>query len=58
MEAQILHPLEYLLKNRGPFRLWLKIVEYLINNSIPESMKQKRMKIEVRYARDSSLTLP
>ena len=58
VEARILHQLEYLKKNGGPFTSCLEINNYLTNKDIPENMKKKRMKMEVQYARDSSLTLP
>ena len=58
IEARILQHLEYLKKDGGPFTSCDEIDEYLKNSSISEKTKKKRLKIEVQYARDSSLTLP
>ena len=58
IEARILQHLEYLKKDGGPFTSCQEIDEYLNNSSISEKTKKKRLKIEVQYARDSSLTLP
>ena len=58
IEARILQHLEYLKKEGGPFTSCHKIDEYLVNSSISEKTKKKRLKIEVQYTRDSSLTLP
>ena len=38
--------------------LILKIDDYLSNDRIPLKEKQKRMKVEVQYSRDTSLSVP
>ena len=58
VEARILQQLKFLKENGGPFISCLEIAEYLTNDEIPKELKKKRMKMEVQYSRDSSLTLP
>ena len=50
--------LEELKSLGGPFTSLNEIDEFLSSSRFDESDKEKRMYIEVRYARDTSLTLP
>ena len=42
----------------GPFTSDVEVANYLKNTEDDERVKQKRMKLEVKFARDSSITLP
>ena len=50
--------LDYLKKEGGPFTTCDEVDEYLAKENINIKMKKKRMKMEVQYSRDSSLSLP
>ena len=45
-------------KSSGPFTNAEEIQIYLADSSIPDSIKQKRLKKEIQFARESSTTLP
>ena len=42
----------------GPFTEAGQVEEFLADQSIAEKKKQKRMKMKIQFARDSSTTLP
>ena len=57
-ERKRLQKLDLLKKSGGPFTNAEQVLEYLYDMSIPEKIKQQRMKSEIQFARDSSTTLP
>ena len=57
-ERKRLLKLDLLKKSGGPFTNAEEVLEYLDDMSIPEKIKQQRMKSEIQFARDSSTTLP
>ena len=58
VEGRVLKQLEYLKKEGGPFTTCEEIDEYLGKDDIENKLKKKRMKMEVQFSRDSSLSLP
>ena len=58
IEGRLLKQLDYLKEGGGPFTSCEGIDEYLAKEDISEILKKKRLKIEVQYSRDSSISLP
>ena len=58
IEGRLLKQIEELKKEGGPFTNSQEIDGYLENKTISEKLKLKRMKTEVMYARDTSLSVP
>ena len=58
IESRVLDPLSTLKKVNGPFTRSADVKLYIDNPDIPAKEKSKRMKMEVQYARDTSLSLP
>lgn len=58
IENRKLEILQFLKSKGGPFTNTSEIDAYLKDSSIPQKEKQKRMKKEVMYARDSCVSLP
>ena len=57
-EGKRLLLLDELKKIGGPFTSPKEIEEFMMNNEITEDDKRKRMKNEMKFARDSSTSLP
>ena len=58
VEGRVLKQLDCLKKEGGPFTSCDEVDEYLANDDIDVKIKKKRMKMEVQYSRDNSLSLP
>ena len=58
IEGRLLKQIEELKEQGGTFTNSLEIDNFLDNSDINEKEKSKRMKIEVMYARDTSLSVP
>ena len=58
VEARVLEQLKELKKQGGPFTSAEEVEAYMANKSINEVQKSSRLKMEVQYARDTSLSLP
>lgn len=50
--------MEYLKSDGGPFTSAAEIDDFLARTDITEKDKKKRLKTEVQYSRDSSISLP
>ena len=57
-ERKRLCMMEELKKSSGPFTHAEEVEIYLADSSISDSIKQKRLKKEIQFARESSTTLP
>ena len=57
-EKKRLEMLEVLKEGGGPFTEAEQVEKYIADKDIDEKKKQKHMKMEVQFARDSSTTLP
>ena len=58
IEGRILRQLTELKENGGPFTDVESIDKYLADETVSMKEKQRRMKTEVQYARDTSLSVP
>ena len=58
VEGRLLCQLDYLKKSGGPFTSCEEIENFLERENVSEKDKKKRMKTEIQYARDSSISLP
>ena len=58
IEGRLLKQIEELKKEVGPFTNPQEIDGYLENKTISEKLKLKRIKTEVMYAMDTSLSVP
>ena len=58
VEGRVMEQLNELKKSNGPFTSEADIEKYLSDDSISMKEKHKRMKMEVQYARDTSLSIP
>ena len=58
VEVRVLKQLEYLKSFQGPFTKCDEIDSYLMDETISSEDKKKRLKTEVQYARDTSLSVP
>ena len=58
VEGRLLRQLDYLKKSGGPFTSCEEIENFLEREDVSEKDKKKRMKTEIQYARDSSISLP
>ena len=58
MEQRKLDILDRLKAQDGPFTCTEEVDEYLISKRFSDNEKQKRMRDEITYARDTSLSLP
>ena len=58
MEQRKLDILDRLKAQNGPFTCTEEVDEYLISKKFSDNEKQKRMRDEITYARDTSQSLP
>ena len=58
VEGRVMKQLEALKAYGGPFTSVSCVDDFLSNDSIATDEKRKRMKMEVQYARDTSLSIP
>ena len=58
IEARVLAQLKELKKQGGPFTSEEEVTAYISDESIDEDLKSRRLKMEVQYARDTSISLP
>ena len=58
IEGRLLKQIEELKSHGGPFTNSKEIGDYINDSNIDDKVKTKRMKTEVMYARDTSLSVP
>ena len=58
IEARVLAQLKELKKQGGPFTSEEEVTAYISDESIDEDLKSRCLKMEVQYARDTSISLP